>query len=92
MQCSNENFINSQKEISCPTTILHFNKNGFKDMESSLRNYISMKIYDCALCDGLISSKKVLKNHLFIETDMYEEEKLFKLLEFTPELKIDDEK
>lgn len=50
-----------------------------------------MLIYECGLCKESISSKKVLMD-LFIETDMYEEEKLFTLSEFPSEVKVDNVK
>lgn len=38
VQCSNKKCNNSHNEIYSPTIILSFEKNGFKDLELSLRN------------------------------------------------------
>lgn len=71
---------------------MNYTNNGFKDLQEALINYISLQTYDCGHCGGSISSTKILMDHIFIETDMYQEESMFYLSEFPSEIKINDVK
>lgn len=90
IKCSDNNCINKHKQIANMTIILRFTDNGFKDLQEALCNYISLQTYDCGQCGGSILSNKILMNHIFIETDMYQEDSLFYLSEFPSEIKINN--
>lgn len=92
IKCSDNNCINKHKQIANMTIILRYTHNGFKDLQEALINYISLQTYDCAHCNGTISSTKILMDHIFIETDMYQEDSMFNLSEFPSEIKINDNK
>jgi len=92
IKCSDNNCINKHKQIANMTIILRYTNNGFKDLQEALINYISLQTYDCGHCGGSISSTKILMDHIFIETDVYQEDSTFYLSEFPSEIKINDVK
>jgi len=53
-------------------------------MEESLRNYICSKIIDWfeTDCVEMLSITNVLENHIFIETDVISENKMYSLANF----------
>ncbi|KAL5232782.1 hypothetical protein ACI65C_000192 [Semiaphis heraclei] len=90
IKCSGYNCVNKHKQIANTTVILRYTDNGFKDLQEALINYISLQTYDCGHCGGSIASTKILMDHIFIETDMYQEDSMFCLSEFPSEIKINN--
>lgn len=87
ISCSNFNCKNNSKIISSPTIIVRLT-DGFESLENNLHNYLNTREYECSECDGVITSSRFLNNHLFIETDVYADQRQFKLVNFPVNLKI----
>jgi hypothetical protein len=85
--CTHKNCENGNRKVSCPTIILRL-KDGFKNLENSLQQYISTKLYTCVVCEGTTSSSKTLNEHLFIETDVLADKTKFKLTDIPLELQV----
>lgn len=85
--CSNKMCINAQKDLSSPTKILNFSE-GFNRMNTALNKYIQPITYLCTEdnCNGTLTSTRFLQQHLFIETEVYADSRLFSLNEFPTEL------
>jgi hypothetical protein len=47
-------------------------KHDFSNFQNALKQYLSELQFACVEdnCDGIITSTRVIENHLFIETDM----------------------
>jgi len=88
--CSNNQCKNVSKTHSCPTIITRLKGYGFNSLQQSLLQYTEKKSYECQeeFCDGVINSFRILRYHLFIETDMFADEKQFNLDDFPVNIEI----
>lgn len=83
--CSNNNC--EVKEHISPTIILKL-ADGFSSLQKNLQQYCEDKNIKCFDCQNNAVSKRTLHEHLFIETDMYDE--LTALTDYPIEIIIDD--
>jgi len=63
-----------KNDLACPSIILKL-PNGVESLQSGINNYLNLNYFECKKCNGNIQSTRYLKEHLFIETDMYYEKK-----------------
>ncbi|KAF0741434.1 DUF659 domain-containing protein, partial [Aphis craccivora] len=89
ISCSNVNCVNYSKIISCPSIILNLT-DGFMSLESSLTKYTYSNEYECTVCNEVTISFRHLKNHLFIETDVYADQSKFTLDTFPVNINVND--
>jgi len=68
--CSNNNC--RAKEHISPTVIVRL-ADGFSNLQKNLQQYCEDKIIKCSDCQNNAVYKRILHEHLFIETDMYDE-------------------
>lgn len=68
--CSNNNC--GVKEHISPTVIVRLAE-GFENLQNDLRQYCENKHIKCSDCQSNAVSKKILHEHIFIETDMHDE-------------------
>jgi len=82
-----------KKNLSSPTIILNF-YGGFNNMNTALNKYIQPITYLCTEenCDGTLTSTRFIKQHLFIETEIYTNSLQFSLNEFPIEICLNDSK
>jgi len=86
MNCNNQNCQNSNRQASCPTIILRFQQD-LSGIEDLLNIYTQVKEYDCTECDnGMLKTKRNLQSHLFIETDVFEDDRQFNINEILKNL------
>jgi len=73
------------------TSIILRLTNGYKNLELDLEVYTKGHILKCTNCEnGFIQCTRVLHEHLFIETDSYEE--LAFLTDFPSEITVEDKR
>lgn len=87
ISCSNINCKNNSKIIFCPSIIVRLT-DGFELLENNLIDYLNKREYECSDCNGVITSSRFLENHLFIETDVFADQRQFKLVNFPENIKI----
>lgn len=63
---------NSKSEKKSATIILRLT-NRYENLEKDLEMYTKEHVLECMNCNGLVQSTRILHEHLFIETDSYEE-------------------
>jgi len=79
ISCNNQNCQNLNRQEPCPTIILRF-KHDLSEIESLLNIYTEVQEYDCTRCsNGMLKTKRNLQSHLFIETDVFENDRQFNI-------------
>jgi hypothetical protein len=87
IECSRTECKNNRRKICSPTIILKM-KHDFSNFQNALNQYLSELHYACVEdnCNGIITSTRLIENHLFIETDMIADGHKFSLNYFPSEL------
>ncbi|VVC40048.1 Hypothetical protein CINCED_3A005355 [Cinara cedri] len=87
--CSNTKCMNAKDTMKfSPTIILKFSYD-FENLERSLVDYTAPMFSECSVCHGILTSRRTLNKHLFIETDFFNNEE-FALTDFPQTCKINN--
>lgn len=79
--------------LPSPTIVINLKDFNLNNMKESLRNYyICPKLIDCfeTDCVGRLTITNILENHIFIETDVISENRMYSLANFLTTLQINN--
>lgn len=84
IRCTTDGCKNNNKDIESATLILRFKD--FKNLQNSLNDYTKEQVYECCYCYKSLSSRRTIKEHLLIETDIFPENQRIPLSMFPTQL------
>jgi len=90
LRCTTDGCININKDIESPTIILRCKD--FNNLQTSLDNYTMEQMYKCSYYFKSLSSKRTVKHHLLIETDIFTENQSIPLSTFPTHLEANNVK
>lgn len=91
LNCQNTLCTNTNRQEPSPTIIPRI-KTDLTELEICLNNYVQNKVMQCSLCQEQLHSKIILQNHLFIEMDIFADERYFTLFEILSFLNINNKR